>query len=359
MYELNKTEADHLLNWYRLNRRELPWRDTGDIYDVWISEIMLQQTRVEAVKEYFFRFKKEIRDVYELAEIDDDVLMRLWEGLGYYSRARNLKKCAIELVDKYDGVFPEDERELLNLPGIGPYTAAAILSIGYGLPHAAIDGNVLRVMARYYGIREDIRGNDVKEQIRELIDRFYEREKIRDKSYIKDLSQAFMELGAIVCVPNGKPLCEKCPWNEKCACHELEAYDRIPYRSALKKRKIVEKTVFVIKDHDRFLLHRRDEKGLLAGMYEFLNIDEWTGQDEAARYVKDLGMDVLRINKIDECKHVFTHLEWHMHGYEIVTGDWNERLPDDCVLADREQLQKMAIPSAFRVYIDRYSLREE
>ncbi|MBR4471153.1 MAG: A/G-specific adenine glycosylase [Erysipelotrichaceae bacterium] len=356
MYEFSKADADHLLEWYRKNKRDLPWRDTGDLYDVWLSEIMLQQTRVEAVKDHFIRFKKVLPDIGSLANVDDDDLMRLWEGLGYYSRARYLKQCAIRLIEEYDGVFPMDQRKLLKLPGIGPYTAGAILAIGYGFPYAAVDGNVLRVMTRCFGIRDDIRASYVSDQITGLINDFYHKNPV-DRQYVRDLTQALMELGAMVCVPNGKPICETCPFYKDCVCRELKAYARIPYRSALKDRKITEKTVFVISDHEKFLLHKRPSRGLLAGMYEFLNTDGYLDQDEAVAYLRDLGFDVLRISRIDDARHIFTHREWHMKGYEVFVGEWKE-VPEGCLVADREELKKLAIPSAFKVYTERYMLRE-
>ncbi len=354
---LNHEDVKRLVGWYRLNKRDLPWRDTGDLYDVWLSEIMLQQTRVEAVKDYFIRFKAAVPDILSLSKIDEDALLRLWEGLGYYSRARNLKKCAAELAGKHDGIFPKDENELLKLPGIGPYTAGAILSIGYGIPHAAVDGNVMRVMARYLGIREDIRSQKVKEEVSSLIEGYY-REHPCDPSFVKDLSQAFMELGAIVCLPNGMPLCGECPWKGNCVCHREGAYETIPYRSRLKERRIEERTVFVLRDHDRFLLHKRASKGLLAGMYEFLSCEGRLETEEAASYIRRTGLDVLRIQRIEDARHIFSHVEWHMRGYEVMIGDWTQQLPDGCILADREELQKFAIPSAFRTYADRYDLRE-
>ncbi len=358
MDSLKKADIEQLLGWYRNNKRDLPWRDTGDIYDVWLSEIMLQQTRVEAVKGYFGRFKKEVPDIRSLSETDDDALLRLWEGLGYYSRARNLKKCAVKLVEEYGGAFPKDEKELMKLPGIGPYTAGAILSIGYGIPHAAVDGNVMRVMARYFGISEDIRSQEVKDRVVTLIDDFYRNHPLSDSESVRDLSQAFMELGAIVCVPNGAPDCEACPWKENCICHRDGSYETIPYRSSLRERKIVKKTLLILRDHDRFLLHKRDSKGLLAGMYEFLSVDEWLDRDEAVSYAKKLGLDVLRISRIEDSRHIFTHLEWHMRAFEMMISEWQETLPEDCILANREELENIAIPSAFRTYIDRYALRE-
>ncbi|MCR4633922.1 MAG: A/G-specific adenine glycosylase, partial [Erysipelotrichaceae bacterium] len=201
MYVLEKEAADALLDWYRKNKRSFPWRDTGDPFDVWVSEIMLQQTRTEAVIGYFGRFKSQIKNIRDLSLIDEDELLRLWEGLGYYSRARSLKKCASTLMEQYDGKIPEDYETLLTLPGIGPYTAGAILSIGYGRPYAAVDGNVVRVLSRYFALKEDIRSDKVRKALEGCIKEFYEKQEICDPSYIRDLSQAFMDLGAMICIP--------------------------------------------------------------------------------------------------------------------------------------------------------------
>ena len=231
MNELCKQETDQLLDWYRQNRRVLPFRDTGDPYDVWISEIMLQQTRIEAVVSYFLRFKEEIPDIGHLAKIPEDRLLRLWEGLGYYSRARNLQKCAQILKEEYDGKIPADYESLRKLPGIGPYTAGAIMAIAFGKPYPAIDGNVLRVLARYFGIREDIRLESVRKQMEHTVSSFYEKEGITEETYIRDLTQAFMELGALVCIPNGRPLCADCPWRNSCYACRNDLTDQIPDRS--------------------------------------------------------------------------------------------------------------------------------
>lgn len=359
MYALKEKTMNDLVGWYRLNRRSFPWRDTGDPFDVWISEIMLQQTRTEAVISYFNRFKEEIPDISSLAGIEEEKLMRLWEGLGYYSRAHNLKKCAIKLEEEYAGRIPEDHALLLRLPGIGPYTAGAIMAIAYGRPYAAIDGNVLRVLSRFFGIREDIRSDEVRKQLSGIVEDAYEKEKITDRRFIADLTQAFMDLGATICIPNGKADCENCPLKEDCYACQNDLTKEIPYRSANKERKILDRTIFIIRNADRFLLNRRPQKGLLAGMYEFIGTDEKTDENKAKEYLKKEGFDVLQMRRLPSSKHIFTHMEWHMDAYEVKIGDFNLPLKEGQILASKDELQQLAIPSAFRTYTDYYALREE
>ena len=359
MAELSSDDMRNLVTWYRIHKRSFPWRDRQDPYDVWLSEIMLQQTRTEAVISYFQRFKKEICDIRTLSTVDDDRLLRLWEGLGYYSRARNLKKTAIILMKEYDGKIPCDYDALLKLPGIGPYTAGAIMSIGFGKPYPAIDGNVLRVLSRYFAIREDIRKESVRKDMEGMIRSFYLDNEIYDEAFIKDLSQAFMDLGAMVCIPNGKPLCEKCPLGKSCLAFKEDIAEELPYRSGNKKRKIVQRTLLIIRNKDRFLLAKRPEKGLLAGMYEFIGVDEKYDVQKALSYLKERDFDVLRLKRLPGATHVFTHIEWQMTAYEIIIGNRDLSLKENEVLADRKQLETMALPGAFKTYIEYYSLRGE
>ncbi len=359
MYTLKEKTMNDIVAWYRLNKRSFPWRDTGNPFDVWISEIMLQQTRTEAVISYFGRFKQEVADVQSLANIEEEKLMRLWEGLGYYSRARNLKKCAIKIVEEYDGKIPQDHDALLKLPGIGPYTAGAIMAIGFGEPYAAVDGNVLRVLARFFAIREDIRSLEVRKQLTGVIEKAYAENSTNDKRFISDLTQAFMDLGATVCIPNGKPDCGSCPLREDCAALKDDLTQTIPFRSRTKERKVIDRTLFIIRNAECFLLHRRPEKGLLAGMYEFIGVEERMDESKAREYLKKEGYDALQIKRLPTSKHVFTHLEWHMEAYEVRIGDFDSPLKEDQILASREELEKLAIPSAFRTYTSYYALRKE
>ena len=254
-YSLKIKDAKEIAEWYQKNKRQLPWRDTNNPYDVWLSEIMLQQTRIEAVKPKFLLFKQTLPTIQDLANCEDDALMRLWEGLGYYSRARNLKKCAITLVEHYNAQLPEEYKALLKLPGIGPYTAGAISSIAYGLPAAAVDGNVMRVLARYFEITEDIRNETLKKKIEQTILECFQKDST--PSFVSNLNQGIMELGETICVPNGEARCSICPLQHTCKAHLHETTDTIPYRSALNQRKIIERTLFIIRDGDQFLIHKR------------------------------------------------------------------------------------------------------
>ncbi len=349
---ITPSQADVLEDWYRKNKRQLPWRDTGDPYDVWISEIMLQQTRIAAVWDKYLAFKKELPDVSSLAECDDDRLMRLWEGLGYYSRARNLKKCAQVLVNEYGGTMPSDPAVLKKLPGIGPYTAGAIASIAFDFPTPAVDGNVLRILARVSLETDDIREAETKQRLETMLKDAYEK-----TDCAGDLTQALMELGQTVCLPNGMPKCEACPWHSFCRVYAEDQCAEIPVRSSLKQRKIIERTLLVIRDGERFLLHKRPARGLLAGLYEFYGTDCYLSRTEIRKEAEQMGFAVVRIRPLPEAKHIFTHLEWHMKAYEILTEECSSVPDDSFVIVTKKELQSLAIPSAFRVYTDWYSLR--
>ncbi|MBQ6452600.1 MAG: A/G-specific adenine glycosylase [Solobacterium sp.] len=348
---MNKQTAEKIIHWYEENKRDLPWRDTGDPYAVWVSEIMLQQTRIEAVREKYMMFMKELPDIPSLASCDPDKLMRLWEGLGYYSRARNLQKCAQVLVQKYDGKLPDTYEELLSLPGIGAYTAGAIASAAFSRPVPAVDGNVLRVLARVHGIEEDIRDEKTVNRIRELLLPVY----TEDIDY-GSCNQGLMELGETVCLPRGTCHCDVCPLHTECiACHD-HSLDRIPYRSKLKPRRIEERTLLVIQAGDRFLVRQRPHTGLLAGLWEFPSLSGFRSENEVIQALEKDGMHTLKIRTLPEAVHIFTHLEWHMHAYEVQIKD-PDTLPEHTGLYNKRQLRELALPSAFRVYTDYYDLR--
>ncbi len=352
MNRLTHGQAEQLIRWYEANKRSLPWRDTGDPYHVWISEIMLQQTRIEAVTEKYRAFIEELPDIKSLAACDDDRLMRLWEGLGYYSRARNLKKCAAVLIEKYNGRLPEDAQTLRSLPGIGPYTAGAISSIAYGRAEAAVDGNVLRVLARLFAIRDDIREEKTKARITDTLNDVLS---AGDLNYAS-LSQGLMELGQTVCVP-GTPDCAVCPWKDSCLSYREHLTEEIPYRSRLKEKKTVERTVLVIRMSDRFLLRKRPQKGLLAGLYEFPGIEGYADREGVLAAVREMSLEPMRIRILSDAVHVFTHLEWHMKAYEIRVAETDD-VPPGCVFLTKEEMRNTALPSAFRTYIQWYALRE-
>lgn len=303
---------EYLLDWFSINARILPWRKEKNPYYIWISEIMLQQTRVEAVKGYFERFITALPTITELAEAEEEKLMKLWEGLGYYNRARNLKKAAEILIESYQGQLPADYQKLLKLPGIGSYTAGAIASIAFNISEPAVDGNVLRVLKRIAGSFDDITKSKVKKQLEEDL------REIMPEGRAGDYNQALMELGAVICLPNGKPLCEKCPVIHLCSAFHQQTWDKIPVKPVKKTRKIEERTIFVIEQEDKFLLHKRSEKGLLAGMWELPNIIGNYKIQKAEEFLLKQGFILSEpIKQIGKAKHIFSHIEWHMMGYYV------------------------------------------
>lgn len=330
-----------LLKWYEKNARVLPWRDSPEPYRVWISEIMLQQTRVEAVIPYFERFVREVPDVRALAEIPDERLLKLWEGLGYYSRAWNLKKAAQVLMKEYGGVLPADAEELKKLPGIGEYTAGAVASIAYGLPEPAVDGNVLRVASRLAASTRDVTEPGVKRELRTSLRKVYPEGKAGA------FTQALMELGATVCLPNGAPACEKCPLASQCEAHRAGRETDFPVKPPKPERRVEERTVFLLCCGEKTAVQKRPLHGLLAGLWEFPNVEGVLPQKEAEEYLRGFGLKACGMEKLPKAKHIFSHLEWHMTGYFVQVENpggsfvWEPRT----VL-----LRDYALPSAFRAY---------
>ena len=360
--KITAADAGTLTGWFKENQRILPWRNTGNPYDVWLSEIMLQQTRVEFVKERFILFKQQLPDIASLASCSEDRLLKLWEGMGYYSRVRNLQKCARVLMEQYDGILPGDPARLMKLTGIGPYTAGAIASIAFGIPVPAVDGNVLRVLARRFAVTDDIRSTDTRTAFEQAIRSFYEQDGTQyasDPAFCACFTQSLMELGALVCVPNGEPHCEQCPWKASCKAHLNHQTDEIPYRSPLKQRNTVERTLLIIRDGDRFLLHKRPSKGLLAGLYVFYGVEQkLVKPSEVTAAVTALVMVPIRIHRLPDSRHIFTHLEWHMTAWEIKTASLDTLLPDDFMLVNKKELASFAVPSAFHTYTEYYSLKD-
>ncbi len=338
-----------LLKWYDTNKRVLPWRKDPTPYRVWISEIMLQQTRVEAVKPYFRRFMDAFPDIETLAEADEEHILKLWEGLGYYNRARNLQKAAIQIMKEHGGKMPDSRKGLLGLCGIGSYTAGAIASIAFGRREPAVDGNVLRVIARF---RQDSRLVDdpkVKEAVEQDL------REIMPAARPGDFNQALMEIGACVCVPNGAPLCGSCPLAEVCMAHGTGTELDYPQKQKKAPRKIEERTILMVLDNDRMAIRRRNEKGLLAGMYEFPSIDGFCTAEEVAGYLRGKGLCILRVRPLEDAKHVFTHREWHMKGYMVRVDELASKpgkgMPEDWLYIEPWEIrEKYPIPSAFGAY---------
>lgn len=356
-YDLNQL-IHPLQTWFQGNARVLPWRENPIAYYVWISEIMLQQTRVEAVKPYFDRFIRELPDVKALAECPEDKLLKLWEGLGYYNRVRNLKIAANQILDEYDGVIPSDYVELLKLKGIGSYTAGAIASIAYGKPVPAVDGNVLRVISRVTADDSDIMKQSVRTHMEEkLLELMNSTTEVTNKVIPSIFNQALMELGATVCLPNGAPRCDACPWHDLCEARKQDRIAELPVKSKAKARRIEEKTVFIVKDGERLALHKRLKKGLLAGLYELPNAEGHMTEEEVLHYIKGKGYAPIRIQPVGDAKHIFSHVEWHMKGYVVFlqASDYeaNAKQERDWIFVDVEETKdNYAIPSAFVKYTE-------
>ncbi len=343
--------VEPLLGWFRGNARVLPWREEPTPYRVWVSEIMLQQTRVEAVKPYFQRFTQALPTIQDLAECEEERLLKLWEGLGYYNRVRNMQVAARTVMEEYQGRLPADYAELLKLKGIGHYTAGAIASIAYRIPVPAVDGNVLRVIARVSADDSDIMKQSVRTRVEETL------QKIMPKDEASAFNQALMELGATVCVPNGEPQCHRCPWSGFCETKRLGIWQELPVKSKAKPRKIEDKTVFIIRDGEKIVLHKRPKKGLLAGMYEFPNTAGHLSKEEALSWVKQQKLKPLRIQKLEPAKHIFSHVEWHMEAYVIRVDELAENKSGMLFVEAKESEEHYPIPAAFGAYTKYMNIR--
>ena len=329
-----------LLAWYDLNGRDLPWRSIVTPYRTWVSEIMLQQTRVSAVIPYFERFMEELPDVAALAAVSEERLFKLWEGLGYYSRARNLQRAAKIVVSDFGGVLPQSYHALLSLPGIGEYTAAAIASINFSEPVAAVDGNLLRVAARVSGCGEDIMDAKVRRLFRQRLDAAIDAN--RPGAY----NQAMMDLGATVCLPNGAPKCEICPARMMCEAYKNGLTEVLPVRAKKKARKIEERTVLLLFQNGKAALRKRADTGLLASLWEFPSVLGNLDEAGVSLVLAQMGLSAQTVEPAGSAKHIFTHIEWDMKGYFAdVTGE-----NDDLFWADAAAFDAAAIPTAFKKF---------
>ena len=315
-----------LLAWYRIHKRDLPWRHDRTPYTALVAELMLQQTRVEAVKERYVAFLARFPSARALADASEEEVLKLWEGLGYYSRARNLHRAA-KIIAEHG--FPTTFAGVRALPGVGDYTAGAVCSIALGLPVPAVDGNVLRVLSRLYADDSNVDDGAVRARYAALLGEVYPPE-------TADFCEALMELGAIVCVPNGPPMCGACPWAGLCKAHLGGAEARFPVRAKKSARRIVHATVCVLRCGGRYALEKRPAKGLLARLWQFPLFEGETpafGEVLAEKHAK----------------HVFTHVEWHMTGRLVETE--SELAPYVWVTA-RELRETYALPSAFRAFTE-------
>ena len=327
-----------LLEWYRDNARTLPWREDPTPYHVWVSEIMLQQTRVAAVLDYYARFMAELPDVAALAQVPEGRLMKLWQGLGYYSRARNLQTAARQIMEEYGGVFPSQYDQVRALKGVGDYTAGAICSIAFKQPVPAVDGNVLRVVTRINGDQRDITAQTTKRAIADQLS------PIIPLHAPDKFTQAMMELGATVCLPNGAPQCQRCPARDFCVACAQDSWSRIPVKAPKRPRRIEERTVWLLVHEHRVALRQRPPKGLLAGLWEFPNElegrlpPEWTG-------------DMPKGHFGGVARHIFTHVEWHLTAQVVRLEE--DQLPTGWVWCTWQELADIyAVPNAFAGVMD-------
>lgn len=340
---LLKKALPPLLSWYREVKKPLPWRMEPTAYHVWISEIMLQQTRIEAAIPYYERFLKALPDVAALAAVEEGELLKLWEGLGYYSRARNLKKAAMQVMADFGGSLPQTAAELRTLAGVGPYTAGAIASIAFGQPCAAVDGNVLRVIARLCACFDDIMLTSTRERVTASLEAVYPVGKDAG-----DLTQAIMELGENICIPNGAPRCADCPLASLCLARAQGLVGELPVRAPKKPRRIEKKTVLLLRQGDKYALSKRKQSGLLAGLWEFPNTEGALDGQGALEAAKAFGAKPLTATSVGCAAHIFSHVEWHMTGYLVEC----ESLPAALAHATPDEIrQSYAIPKAFRAYL--------
>ncbi len=332
-----KEIVEPLIRWFRENKRDLPWRQTKDPYAVWVSEIMLQQTRVEAVKPYYIRFLQTLPTVKDLANADEEAILKLWEGLGYYSRVRNMQKAAIQIMEDFGGVFPANQKDLLSLKGIGSYTAGAVGS--FGLPIPAVDGNVLRVMSRITADASDISLQITKKEWESRL------AEIMPQECAGDLNQALMELGAMVCLPNGAPKCGVCPVRASCMAYCKNQTAVYPVKAEKKPRTLEYLNVFFCVDGEKIAIGKRPKNGLLSGLWELPN-----GQRDIAPPVtlQEMGILEAELLPMKGQKHIFTHVEWQMQGFFIRCAAEAPGLE----WADADALGKqIALPSAFKIFL--------
>jgi len=348
---MNKTPtikqiAAPLLEWYAANARSLPWRENHDPYRIWVSEIMLQQTRVEAVKPYYHRFLQRLPTVAHLAEVSEEELMKLWEGLGYYSRVRNMQKAAKLVMEQYGGKMPDTPQQLKKLPGIGDYTAGAVASIAFGYPAACVDGNVLRVFARLRNDPTDITLPKVKEELAAEIGGNMPEDP-------GSFNQALMELGALVCLPNGQPLCQSCPLAHLCHACAAGCQTQLPVKAAKAARQVSRLLVLVLRDRDGRIALRRRPLGPLKGMWELPTLAAEEKPDAAAaeQAAAGLGFSAAAQRPLGSARHIFTHREWQMEGWLLQTDQSFGAPPEGWVFVLPQQLkEEYALPAAFRAY---------
>lgn len=340
--------SDDLLAWYDHHKRDLPWRDCGDPYKVWISEIMLQQTRVDQATPYYHRFIERFPTVQDLAAADQQEVLKVWEGLGYYSRARHLHHAAQTVVEEFDGKLPDTWDEITSLKGIGPYTASAILSIAFQKEFAVVDGNVIRVISRYFGIEDDIRRTATKNEIQDLADDLIDAERPGD------FNQALMELGATVCVPSS-PNCQNCAVNSECVAYKTVKTDEIPYKSPAKKRPHHQIGVGIIQnENDEVLIALRPEDAMLGGLWEFpggkQQEDEEIEETVVRELNEELGVNIEVTKPFMKLDHAYSHFKITMHAFlcKLVEGTPKAKNSQRVKWISIDELEDYPFPKANR-----------
>lgn len=329
-----------LLEWYKNVKRDLPWRRDREPYHVWVSEIMLQQTRIEAVIHYYKRFMNKLPTISDLASVDLDTLLKLWEGLGYYTRAHNLQKAAQKIMTEYNGKFPEKYEDIISLPGIGEYTASAIASICFSLKKVTIDGNVLRVYTRLCNCYDDISLISTKKKVRQELEEII-------PANSGDFNQAMMELGETICVPNGAPKCNLCPLSEHCLAYKKDTFQHLPVKTKKKDRKKEQYTIFLLYTKNKVAVLKRDAPGLLHHLWQFPNMEGHLTLEKALDSLQDVKVIPKNIFEGPSYKHVFTHKEWDMISYIVEVKEENSLY----VWTEQKDLDNtIAIPTAFQPF---------
>lgn len=344
--------SEKILQWYQNHKRDLPWRNTDDPYKIWISEVMLQQTRVDTVIPYYNRFLEKFPTVYDLAEADQQQVLKSWEGLGYYSRGRNLHHASKTVVDTFDGKLPSTWKEITSLKGIGPYTASAILSIAFQKKYAVVDGNVIRVLSRFYGIQDDIRKSSTKSQIQELAD------DLIPEDHPGDFNQALMELGATVCTPQN-PECTSCPLTVECVAANSAQTDVIPYKSPAKKVPHHHIAVgLILNKNNELLIALRPNESMLGGLWEFPGGKQEKGEklrETVARELKEeLGVDVKVFSKFSDLKHAYSHFKITMHAFwcRIKNGNPRPKSSQQIKWVSLDAIDEFPFPKANKTLIE-------
>lgn len=297
-YNINQFN-ENLVTWFAREKRDLPWRHAKNPYRVWVSEVMLQQTRVDTVIPYYHRFMSRFPTIEDLASAESEEVVKYWEGLGYYSRVRNLHEAVKEVVAVYDGVVPEEKERFEKLKGVGPYTTGAVLSIAYNQPEPAVDGNVMRVMARQFGIYDDIAVPKTRKLFEQVVRR------LMDPSHASDFNEGVMELGATVCTPK-KPMCSLCPVQDDCYAYAHNVQDELPVKTKKGSARVEMYDALYCEEGGRVAYVKRPENGLLAGMWQYPLTERGTGEQLNGTY-------------LGQVKHIFSHIVWYIDLYKVDT----------------------------------------